>query len=86
MPLQPETVRRVDAIVALAQARDRVPALVAAIVRDGEMVHFAGAGEFTSAVAELRPGPDTQFRIGSITKTTTAALIMGLRDEGRLAL
>src|SRR5262249_39668496 len=29
---------------------------------------------------------DTQFRIGSITKSLTAALILGLRDEGKLGL
>jgi Beta-lactamase len=39
-----------------------------------------GAGELP------RPEPNTQFRIGSITKTMTAALILALRDEGRLAL
>ncbi|WP_242422971.1 MULTISPECIES: serine hydrolase domain-containing protein [Frankia] len=33
-----------------------------------------------------RPDADTQYRIGSITKTFTAVLVMRLRDEGRLAL
>ncbi|MGC9665680.1 serine hydrolase domain-containing protein [Planosporangium sp. 12N6] len=33
-----------------------------------------------------RPAADTRFRIGSITKTMTAALVLALRDEGRLAL
>jgi CubicO group peptidase (beta-lactamase class C family) len=80
MPLLPETVHRVNEIVAEAQSRGRVPALAAAVVRDGRPVHFAGAGELP------RPEPNTQFRIGSITKTITAALILGLRDEGRLAL
>ncbi|HEX2419511.1 MAG TPA: serine hydrolase domain-containing protein, partial [Micromonosporaceae bacterium] len=32
------------------------------------------------------PTPDTQYRIGSITKTFTAVLVMLLRDEGRLDL
>jgi CubicO group peptidase (beta-lactamase class C family) len=80
MPLLPETVHRVDEIVALAQARGRVPAVAAAVVRDGCAVHFTGTGELPGA------DPDTQFRIGSITKTMTAALIMMLRDEGQLAL
>jgi CubicO group peptidase (beta-lactamase class C family) len=30
--------------------------------------------------------PDTQYRVGSITKTFTAAAIMQLRDEGKLGL
>jgi CubicO group peptidase (beta-lactamase class C family) len=80
MPLLPETVHRVNEIIAQAQSRGRVPALAAAVVRDGQAVHFTGAGELP------RPAPDTQFRIGSITKTMTAALILSLRDEGRLAL
>ncbi|MFY1705701.1 serine hydrolase domain-containing protein [Micromonospora sp. WMMA1923] len=32
------------------------------------------------------PDGDTQYRIGSITKTMVATLVMRLRDEGRLAL
>ncbi|GAA1787915.1 beta-lactamase family protein [Planosporangium flavigriseum] len=86
MPLLPDTARRIDDAVAAAQSHGRVPALVAAVVRDGEPVHFTGAGEFTGAGQGSRPGPDTQFRIGSITKTMTAALVLALRDEGRLVL
>jgi len=75
-----ETARRVDAIVAAAQARGRVPSLIAGVLREGEVAHVAGAGELP------RPDPDMQYRIGSITKTMTAVLLLGLRDEGRLAL
>ena len=32
------------------------------------------------------PTPDTQYRIGSISKTFTALLVLRLRDEGRLRL
>ena len=80
MSLLPETIRRLDEIVADAQARGRVPSLVAGVVRDGELRHVAGAGDLPAA------DPDTQYRIGSISKTMTAALVMRLRDEGRLAL
>ena len=80
MSLLPETTRRIDALVTAAQAAGRVPSLVAGIVRDGALVHFAGAGE------QPAPEPDTQYRIGSITKTMTAVLVMQLRDEGQLAL
>jgi CubicO group peptidase (beta-lactamase class C family) len=78
--LLPETTRRVDETVASAQAAGRVPSLVAAVVRDGVPVHFTGAGELPA------PDPDTQYRIGSISKTFTAALLLALRDEGRLSL
>ncbi|MCL9761188.1 beta-lactamase family protein [Frankia sp. AiPa1] len=43
-------------------------------------------GSSGEKVEGARPGPDTQYRIGSITKTFTAVLVMRLRDEGRLAL
>jgi CubicO group peptidase (beta-lactamase class C family) len=78
--LLPETIRRVDEIVATAQSTGRVPSLIAAVVRDGVLEHLAGAGELP------RPNPDTQYRIGSISKTFTATLILQLRDEGRLSL
>jgi CubicO group peptidase (beta-lactamase class C family) len=78
--LLPETTRRVDEIVAAAQTRGRVPSLVAGVVRQGSVAHVAGAGDLP------RPDPGTQYRIGSITKTMTAVLLLGLRDEGRLAL
>jgi CubicO group peptidase (beta-lactamase class C family) len=76
----PETVRRFDEIVARAQAAGRVPSLVAGVVRDGGLAHFTGAGDLP------RPDPDTQYRIGSISKTLTAALVLQLRDEDRLSL
>jgi CubicO group peptidase (beta-lactamase class C family) len=70
----------VDEIVAQAQAAGRTPSLVAAVVRDDALAHFAGAGEQPRADAK------TQYRIGSISKTMTAALVLQLRDEGRLSL
>jgi CubicO group peptidase (beta-lactamase class C family) len=70
--------RAVDEAVAAAQAAGRVPTLVAGVVRDGELVHVARAGEPAD--------PDTQFRLGSITKTMTATMVLQLRDERRLSL
>lgn len=78
--LLPETERRVHEIAARAQSAGRVPSFALAVVRDRELLHFTGAGEHP------RPEPDTQYRLGSITKTLTATMVMQLRDEGRLAL
>ncbi|HEY2674932.1 MAG TPA: serine hydrolase domain-containing protein [Rugosimonospora sp.] len=75
-----DTARRVDEIVASAQANGRVPSLIAGVVREGTLAHVSCAGELP------RPEPDMQYRIGSISKTLTAALILQLRDEGRLDL
>ena len=76
--LRPETARAVDAVVARTQARGRVPSLVAAVVRGGGVAHLAAAG--------APVGRSHQFRIGSITKTMTAAMVMQLRDAGQLGL
>ena len=62
--------------LARAQTEGRAPSLAAAVVRDGEAV-FRHAIETTT---------DTQFRIGSLTKTFVAVLVMRLRDEGVLDL
>ncbi|GAB3076898.1 serine hydrolase domain-containing protein [Micromonospora schwarzwaldensis] len=80
MALLPETARQVDLLVARAQADGRGPSVALGVVRDGELAHVAVAGEHP------RPHVDMQYRIGSITKTMTAALVMQQRDAGRLAL
>ncbi len=60
------------------QAERRLPTLLAGVLREGELVWWGSAGE----PADL----DTQFRIGSITKTMTALLVLQCRDEGLLDL
>ncbi|MGC4896139.1 serine hydrolase domain-containing protein [Micromonospora sp. DT31] len=80
MTLLPETARRLDLLVARAQAEGRAPSLALGVVRDGAVSHLVLAGE------QPRPGRDLQYRIGSITKTMTAVLVMQERDAGRLAL
>ena len=68
--------------VAAEQAENRAPSLVAAVVRGGEVLWSGARGEVEGAT----PTTDTQYRIGSITKTFIAVLVMRLRDEGRLDL
>jgi CubicO group peptidase (beta-lactamase class C family) len=80
--LLPSTRRALLHRIALAQAEGRAPSLVAAVVRDGRVV-WQGA---RAAAGEPAPDGGTQYRIGSITKTFTAVLVMRLRDEGALGL
>ncbi|MET8065780.1 serine hydrolase domain-containing protein [Micromonospora sp. NPDC005313] len=80
MSLLPETARQVDLLVARTQAEGRGPSLALGVVRDGHLAHLAVAGETP------RPDGDLQYRVGSITKTLTAVLVMQQRDAGRLAL
>ena len=83
--LLPDTGRLVDAAVAEAQAAGRVPSITLGVVRDGRLVHTAAAGG-PGVPGDPGPDADTGYRIGSITKTMTAALVLQLRDEGRLGL
>ncbi|SCG67306.1 serine hydrolase domain-containing protein [Micromonospora halophytica] len=80
MTLLPETVRQLDTLVARAQSTGRVPSLTLGVVRDGTLAHLAAAGEHP------RPDADLQYRLGSISKTMTATLVMQQRDAGRLCL
>ncbi|MFI1505093.1 serine hydrolase domain-containing protein [Streptomyces sp. NPDC020597] len=68
--------------IAVAQSEGRAPSLVAAVVRDGQTV-WHGA---RTSVEGHGPDQNVQYRIGSITKTFTAVLVMRLRDEGVLGL
>src|SRR5450759_3614535 len=78
-------VRDLERQVRQAQRQWHSPAVSAGVVRDGTFVWSLHVG-----AARLDPttGPndDTQYMIGSITKTFTAVLVMALRDAGRLSL
>lgn len=65
--------------LAETQRSARLPSLSAAAIRRGQDRWVAGIGD-PEPVAAL------QYRIGSISKTFTAVLVMQLRDEGRLRL
>jgi CubicO group peptidase (beta-lactamase class C family) len=86
MPLLPQTSLALDQLVADAQAAGRVPCIAASVVRDGTLAHVTGAGTVLGRAADGSSVADVQFRIGSITKTMTAVLLMQLRDEGQLSL
>jgi CubicO group peptidase (beta-lactamase class C family) len=77
------TGRRLGALVARDQVDGRLPSVVAGVVRDGELAWTGGHGTTTGSEP---PGPDLQYRIGSITKTFVAVAVLQLRDEGRLGL
>ncbi|HEU5143757.1 MAG TPA: serine hydrolase domain-containing protein [Dermatophilaceae bacterium] len=85
--------RDLRARVLTAQRRWRAPGVSVGVVRDGALVFSAHVG--VARLGEPGHGPgdrgtpasdDTQFLIGSVTKTFTALAVMSLRDEGRLAL
>lgn len=80
--LLPRTQRALLHRIATAQAEGRAPSFTAAVTRDGRTV-WTGS---RTCVDGHGPDADTQYRIGSITKTFTAVLVLRLRDEGLLDL
>ncbi|HLN75904.1 MAG TPA: serine hydrolase domain-containing protein [Nocardioidaceae bacterium] len=78
--------RRLRAALAREQSAARMPSLVSGLVRDGELVWTGVHGNHVGPSDPGGPSTQTQYRIGSITKTMTAVLVMQLRDEGRLEL
>jgi CubicO group peptidase (beta-lactamase class C family) len=79
-PVAPGTARRLLSKLATIQVEGRLPSIVAGVVRDGGLVWSAGYGDVPGDPVEV------QYKIGSITKTMTAVLILQLVDEGQLRL
>ncbi|MFI6132202.1 serine hydrolase domain-containing protein [Micromonospora sp. NPDC051141] len=74
---------RLDRMARRAQANGRVPALSAALHRaDRPLWACAVGGTGNDTVLD----PESVFRIGSVTKTFTAVLVMQCRDDGLLDL
>ncbi|APU17893.1 MULTISPECIES: serine hydrolase domain-containing protein [Actinoalloteichus] len=76
------TIRALTRRLATEQRDGRVPSVVAGLVRDETTVWTGSRGRVNDAT----PTPHTQYRIGSITKTFIAVLVLRLRDEGLLQL
>lgn len=72
------TPERWQAALDRAQGTGRLPSIVGGIVRDGGLAWAGRAGD----VGDV----DQQYRIGSITKTLTAVLVLQCRDDGLLDL
>jgi CubicO group peptidase (beta-lactamase class C family) len=79
--LREELARKLQA----AQAEQRLPSVAASVFRKREIVWQDALG-LADVEAEQPSSPDTQYRIGSITKTFTAVCVLQLRDGGELSL
>src|SRR5512138_3384630 len=79
---QPEAV---DDFVAAELERQRIPGLSIAVLRDGELLAAEGYG-FANVEHRVPATADTVYQTGSIGKQLTAALVMTLVEEERIAL
>jgi CubicO group peptidase (beta-lactamase class C family) len=82
----PEALRQeLSSKVAAAQAEQRLPSVSVAVFRGDELLWQQALG-LADVGAQAEATPETQYRIGSITKTFTAVGILQLRDAGELSL
>ncbi|HSR83291.1 MAG TPA: serine hydrolase domain-containing protein [Streptosporangiaceae bacterium] len=81
MPIEADAL---EVIAARFAARGGQPGLAYGVIASGELVHAGGHGE--SWRGGPAPDADTVFRIASMTKSFTAALVLMLRDRGALRL
>jgi CubicO group peptidase (beta-lactamase class C family) len=78
--VKPETAEALQRRLTREQSEQRLPSVVAGLIRGGELAWSGGAGSLPADPASV------QYRCGSITKTFVAVQVMRLRDEGLLAL
>ncbi|MEO8879607.1 MAG: serine hydrolase domain-containing protein, partial [Gemmatimonadaceae bacterium] len=76
---------RVDSIAAAVLASTGVPSATVAVVMHGQLAYAQayGAAKLDPHMAATR---DMQYGIGSISKQFTAACVLLLQQEGKLAL
>jgi CubicO group peptidase (beta-lactamase class C family) len=79
--LMPRLEKRIEAFF----SAERPPSLAVAVVADGE-VRLSRVLGWADVAGKLEASSQTLYRIGSVTKTFTTALVLSLRDEGVLEL
>jgi CubicO group peptidase (beta-lactamase class C family) len=79
-----ETVARMHAL-ACQRLAPRIPGVQIAVAIDGTLVWSEGFG-YADAARRRRVTRETQFRIGSVSKTLTAAAVALLYEQGKLDL
>jgi CubicO group peptidase (beta-lactamase class C family) len=84
-PAPEPPVAELSRLIRVAQAEERIPSISAAAIGNGEVVWQEALG-LADVEYETEATPDTQYRVGSITKTFTAAAILQLRDADELDL
>lgn len=81
-PLQ-DALPEIEALVARTAAEEHCPSIAWGIVVDGALAAHGSTGTLDDGST---PGPQTVYRIASMTKSFTAAAVLCLRDEGALSL
>lgn len=83
-PTDEEITRQLDALLTPLLPADQ-PGAAVLVARNGKAIYRRGFG-LADVERKLPMAPEAVFRIGSVTKQFTSALVMRLVDQGRLAL
>jgi len=75
----------VDQVISTLMTRWEIPGGAVAIVKDGRLVYARGFGYSDAGVGRAAE-PDALFRIASLSKPVTAAAVLKLVEQNRLAL
>jgi len=84
--IDPVTARALSHRLAVEQYGRRLPSVAAGLVRGGGLVWSDAVGALDGRCEGVPPTVQTQYRIGSITKTFVAVEVLRMRDEGLLDL
>lgn len=82
-PPQTLTPEAIDEYLAQAMDESDLPGVSVVVTRDGEIVHAAGYGHDSNGDALTADSP---MRVASLTKSFTAAAVLTLVDDGKIAL
>jgi D-alanyl-D-alanine carboxypeptidase len=85
LTLTPALSDRIDQMAKAQVHAGRTPGLAVGIVEDGRIVYARGFG-FSDLSKHVPMSPDTQFYAGGLTRQFTAAAVLLLVQDGKLAL
>ena len=81
----PAQVNEVNDFIKTEMARQKIPGVSLAVVKDGKVVHAEGYG-LANVELNVPVKPDTVFKIGSVSKQFIATGIMLLVQQGKVGL
>jgi CubicO group peptidase (beta-lactamase class C family) len=84
--VDPATARAFSQRLAVEQSQCRLPSVAAGLVRGGELVWSDAVGTLDGRPDGVPATVQTQYRLGSISKTFVAVEVLRMRDEGLLDL
>ena len=81
----PENTTELRAVISRILKENNTPAAGVALVSKDEITWVDGIGK-ADVAGKVEAGPDTLFRVGSISKSFVALSILKLQEEGKLSL